>query len=95
MTAPQLSVDTVSESVYKDNVAHKENTVKNNISIDGLDKEKDIESQFARVTNENEGQRFAKDSMSNKRLAQKEPIVKNIMSDENIIISRFSISKNS
>ena len=40
MTAPQLSVDTVSESVYKDNVAHKENTVKNNISIDGLDKEK-------------------------------------------------------
>lgn len=47
-----------------------------------LDKEKDTESQSARVTNENEGQRSAKDSVSNNKLTQPEPIVKNNISVE-------------
>ena len=42
-----------------------------------LDNEKDIESQFARVTNQKEGQRSAKDSMSAIRLTQVDTIVKN------------------
>lgn len=47
-----------------------------------LDKEKDTESQLASVTDENEGQRFAKDSVSNNKLTQDKPIVKNNISKD-------------
>ena len=47
-----------------------------------LDNEKDIESQSARVTNQKEGQRSAKDSMSDIRLTQVDTTVKNNVSEE-------------
>jgi hypothetical protein len=52
-----------------------------------LDKEKDTESQSARVTDENEGQRSAKDSVSNNKLTRNELIVKNNISDGGEIYS--------
>ena len=47
-----------------------------------LDKEKDIEPQSARVTNQKEGQRSANDSMSINRLSQNTSTVKSNISDD-------------